>query len=165
VLANFSVSGQPLAFEGYGYHDKNWGDRPFNQAVQSWIWGHGHVGDYSVVWLDSVDQNRTEYFTGYVARGSELLHSSCANDSVLVRPFGEGAVFPGQPGNPPPDGYDITIDLGEEGVLALQFSVDLLQGGGPIYGRYVGALSGTLDGVELVPGKGVCEEFKVSAGS
>jgi hypothetical protein len=83
---------------------------------------------------------------------------------VLVRPFGEGAQFPGQPGNPPPEGYDITVDLGEDGVLALQFSVDLLQGGGPIYGRYVGALSGTLDGAVLEPGKGVCEEFRVSFG-
>ena len=41
-------------------------------------------------------------------------------------------------------------------------AVDLVQGQGPIYGRYLGSLSGTLDGVDIGTGKAVCEEFKVS---
>ena len=33
-----------ISFEGYGYHDKTWVDRPFAQALQAAFWGHARLG-------------------------------------------------------------------------------------------------------------------------
>lgn len=42
-------SGQPLQFMSSPYHDKNWGDIPFGDAVHSWCCGHGTLGNLSIV--------------------------------------------------------------------------------------------------------------------
>lgn len=44
----FLFSGQSLQFTGLAYHDKNWRDVPFADAVNCWYWGHGTLGKFSV---------------------------------------------------------------------------------------------------------------------
>ena len=51
---SLDVRGTRLEFDGFGYHDKNWGDIPFAEAVQSWYWGHAQLGPYTLVWFDAL---------------------------------------------------------------------------------------------------------------
>ncbi|KKK16023.1 hypothetical protein P175DRAFT_0464190, partial [Aspergillus ochraceoroseus IBT 24754] len=47
-------NGERLRFDGYGYHDKNWSNRPFAPSTKSLFRGHAHLGNYSVVWVSYV---------------------------------------------------------------------------------------------------------------
>ncbi|MEV7385231.1 MULTISPECIES: twin-arginine translocation signal domain-containing protein [unclassified Streptomyces] len=47
-----TVNGRQRAFTGHGYHDRNWGNRPFPYSVEHWRWGRGSVGAYSVIGAD-----------------------------------------------------------------------------------------------------------------
>ncbi|KAJ6552970.1 hypothetical protein B0H19DRAFT_842716, partial [Mycena capillaripes] len=103
------IGGTRLAFEGAGYHDKNWTPQPFGNSVGLWYWGHGRIGPYSVVWFDFLDLNGTEYGSAYVAKDDSILVASCDLSSIRVRPIGENATYP--PGNDLgfPSGYHITL--------------------------------------------------------
>lgn len=37
---SFTVKDVDFQSTGVGYHDKNGGDQPFNQTIDSWYWGH-----------------------------------------------------------------------------------------------------------------------------
>ncbi|MER6978988.1 hypothetical protein [Streptomyces carpinensis] len=47
-----TVGGKKRSFTGRGYHDRNWGNRPFPYSVEHWRWGRGSVGQYSVIGAD-----------------------------------------------------------------------------------------------------------------
>ncbi|MFG3291719.1 lipocalin-like domain-containing protein [Streptomyces sp. NPDC048179] len=47
-----TVRGKQRAFTGHGYHDHNWGNRPFPYGVAHWRWGRGSVGPYAVIGAD-----------------------------------------------------------------------------------------------------------------
>lgn len=159
AVVDFTVGGQPLKFNGLGYHDKNWGDIPFTTATQSWYWGHGRVGPYSVVWFDALDQNHTEYTSGYVSTGLIVLEASCAKGAVSARPYGANSVYPPPPGNPPPTGYNVQFDLGPLGKLNVQAAIATAQINEPVYGRYIGPLTATIGG-KTYTGTSLFEEFK-----
>jgi hypothetical protein len=154
-----TVAGIPLSFTGLGYHDKNWGDVPFTSATQSWYWGHGRVGPFSIVWFDALDQNHNEYTSGYVSIGPLVLEASCAKGAVSARPYGANSAYPPPPGNPPPTGFNLVFDLGIIGKLNVQAAIQTAQINEPVYGRYLGPLTATL-GPLTYTGKALFEEFK-----
>ncbi|WP_432187332.1 hypothetical protein [Streptomyces sp. Tue6028] len=47
-----TVNGEKRSFTGLGYHDHNWGNRPFPYSVEHWRWGRGTVGPYAVIGAD-----------------------------------------------------------------------------------------------------------------
>jgi hypothetical protein len=162
AVVNMTVNGAPLQFSGYGYHDKNWGDVPFTQAVQSWYWGHGRLGPYSIVWFDALDTTGKEYTSGYVTKGSTVLESSCSTGAVVVRPYGSNADYPPVPSSGVPTGFNIKFKLGLLGTLDVNAAVQAIQipgGAGSTYGRYIGPLTGTLGGVKYT-GTALFEQFK-----
>ncbi|CAL9279681.1 lipocalin-like domain-containing protein [Streptomyces sp. enrichment culture] len=59
-----TVNGRTRSFTGHGYHDHNWGDRPFPYGVEHWRWGRGSVGPYAVIGADL--HLREEYGAGTV---------------------------------------------------------------------------------------------------
>ncbi|MGW5655506.1 lipocalin-like domain-containing protein [Streptomyces humi] len=52
VTGSVTVNGKERSFTGHGYHDRNWGNRPFPYSVEHWRWGRGSVGPYSVIGAD-----------------------------------------------------------------------------------------------------------------
>ncbi|RAK80157.1 uncharacterized protein BO72DRAFT_503028 [Aspergillus fijiensis CBS 313.89] len=149
VTVNMTVQGSPLSFIGTGYHDKNWGVTPFTTAVGSWYWGHARMGPYSLVWLDALDPNQTEYASGYVAYQGQIVHAACG--AMKVRPTGANVSFPPQGDDALPQGFRIEVDLGEErgGVLEAELAANLATLAKPGYGRWIGTVNGSVGGVQF----------------
>jgi hypothetical protein len=64
---------------GLGYHDHKWSDRPFHHSVKNWFWGHGRLGDYSIVWLFSEGHDGKIYSNAYLAHPNGKNVASCEN--------------------------------------------------------------------------------------
>ncbi|KAJ5365554.1 Hydroxyneurosporene synthase [Penicillium concentricum] len=147
---DMKIHGSTLKFRGIGYHDKNWSDRPFVDSVQSWYWGHGRLGPYSIVWFSYLAMNDTTnatYVSSYVAKDGELLVSACDPSLLTVRPVGR----PGTTGGryPPyardiPEGFRLEYDLGEgNGWLNVNVSVrTVVAGDEEYYMRWTGDMVG-----------------------
>ncbi|KAH8706049.1 hypothetical protein BGW36DRAFT_272493, partial [Talaromyces proteolyticus] len=104
---NMTIDGKLLSFTGYGYHDKNWSNQPFADAVKSWYWGHGRLGPYSVVWYDAIAADGTEYVSGYAVQNGQVVSSTCSG--VKVRPIGVNSEYPPQPSIGSPGGFNIEL--------------------------------------------------------
>ncbi|CAI7649500.1 unnamed protein product [Penicillium glandicola] len=144
------IHGSTLKFRGPGYHDKNWSDRPFTDSVQSWYWGHGRLGPYSIVWFSYLaidDPTNTTYVSSYVAKDGELLVSACDPSILTVSPIGSpgttGGRYPPRAGDIP-EGFRLEYDLGEEnGQLIVNVSVrTVVAGDGKYYMRWTGHMVG-----------------------
>ena len=170
-----------MSFTGYGYHDKvskarliqfeiyrpqlpdlpqNWGSRAFYDSVGTWYWGHARLGDYSIVWFDTLDPHKTEYVSAYVSKAGKALTYQCSG--LKVGPTGENSTYPPVVSTGSPSGYSIEITLPEEGKLLVEANnFALATNIGKEYERYIGNVSGTLNGISLGHGAGLWEQFKV----
>ncbi|TVY87058.1 Tyrosinase family protein, partial [Lachnellula willkommii] len=110
---NFTILGSEMGFEGVAYHDKNWSDQPFQQNVASWYWGHGRLGDYSIVWFDTLGLDGSEWVSAYASRDGEIVFSSCDASSLTVRPSGGDDQYPPSASGGDPTGFTIWMDLGD----------------------------------------------------
>ncbi|KAJ5595592.1 Hydroxyneurosporene synthase [Penicillium hispanicum] len=153
---DITIQGSRLQFQGPAYHDKNWSDRPFTESVQSWYWGHGRVGSYSIVWFSYLalnDPTNTTYVSSYVARDGEVLISACSSSLLTVRPVGKdestGGRYPPRAGDIPV-GFQLVFDLGEaNGWLKVNVTAEsVVAGDEEYYMRWTGSLTG-----EAVEGK------------
>ncbi|CAG7944483.1 unnamed protein product [Penicillium salamii] len=149
-VVDMNIRGSSLKFQGPGYHDKNWSDRPFMESVESWYWGHGRLGPYSIVWFSFLSLNDTTnstYVSSYVAKDGNVLVSACDEKLLTVRPIGApgttGGRYPPKVGDVP-EGFHLDYDLGEEiGHLKVNVSTRaLVAGDGEYYGRWTGELVG-----------------------
>lgn len=91
---NLSIGGEPLRFEGLGYHDKKWGVKPLNQTLDTWYWGHARLGPYSFVWFDALTKGGKEYVSSWISYNGTTMFQSCENGSVVVRPWGKDCAYP-----------------------------------------------------------------------
>ncbi|KAF7297282.1 hypothetical protein MIND_00961400 [Mycena indigotica] len=154
-----NITGTVLAFDGLGYHDKNWSDLPFTTNVASWYWGHARVGPLSIVWFDFLDLEGNESVSVYVSRNNTIVTASCSPGSIQVRPTGstEQAAYPPVVSNPDPAGYRIEI----VGGLALNISVLVpAVPTNPFYTRSIGTISTMVDG-KFYSGRALFEQFKL----
>ena len=137
---------------------QNWGDQPFYASVDSWFWGHGRLGPYSIVWFDALDITGTENVSSYVARDGRIITATCSG--ISVRPTGANSTYPPTNSTGDPSGFYIEADLGAEGVLQVNATAKVLtvdvEG---YYLRWTGTLEGGLKGGEVLSGVGVWEEF------
>ncbi|KAJ5492502.1 Hydroxyneurosporene synthase [Penicillium expansum] len=147
---DMKIHGSALKFRGPGYHDKNWSDRPFADSVQSWYWGHGRLGPYSIVWFSYLaidDPSNTTYVSSYVAKDGELLISACDPSILTVRPIGSpgttGGRYPPRMGDIP-EGFRLEYDLREtNGRLKVNISVrTVVAESGKNYMRWTGDMVG-----------------------
>ncbi|KAJ7222416.1 hypothetical protein GGX14DRAFT_428695 [Mycena pura] len=135
------VKKTPLKFRGVGYHDKNWGDKPFTASVSTWYWGHGRVGPYSIVWFDVFDPTGQESVSAYVSKNDAIIVASCKPGSIKVRPMGN-ASFPPFVGAAFPEGYHMVIDMADEGTLTVNATINAPNiGANPVYFRGTAHLS------------------------
>ncbi|KIW17327.1 hypothetical protein PV08_04519 [Exophiala spinifera] len=159
AVVDLTVNGERLAFTGYGYHDKNWGDINFAEAIKSWYWGHGRLGPYSIVWFDALGTDGTEYVSSWVTDDGTIIAGNCTSGSLRVRPFGTNATYPPDPTSPLPDGYSISYDLGAKGTLDVNFTRELHFFSTPTYNRFLGNLEGGITGEQNFTGQALCEQF------
>ncbi|CAG8389389.1 unnamed protein product [Penicillium salamii] len=159
-VVDMNIRGSSLKFQGPGYHDKNWSDRPFMESVESWYWGHGRLGPYSIVWFSFLalnDTTNSTYVSSYVAKDGNALVSACDDKLLTVRPIGApgttGGRYPPKVGDVP-EGFHLDYDLGEE-IGHLKVNVltrALVAGDGEYYGRWTGDLVGEV----VKPGNDTC---------
>ncbi|KAJ4490640.1 hypothetical protein J3R30DRAFT_3694346 [Lentinula aciculospora] len=144
ATVQLEINGQNVSFTGSGYHDMNWGDIPFLDAVGTWHWGHGRLGPYSLVWFDGTSQDGSPHTSGYVSLNGAIVGSQCSGVNVTATS----------------SGFDIGIDLGEEGVVQAQFSTDhTLLSFQDVYFRWSGSLVGGISGGEQYTGSAMFDEF------
>ncbi|KFY46509.1 hypothetical protein V495_02405 [Pseudogymnoascus sp. VKM F-4514 (FW-929)] len=142
AVADFTVLGRPLKFTGVGYHDKNWGDKPFTTHVSSWYWGHGRLGPYSIVWFDVLGKDGTEYFSSYAAKDGKIIVAACGPGTIKVRPTGKNSQYPPKITSGNPEGLHIDLDLGAEGILRVDVKADTVLADAFLYNRMSGLLTG-----------------------
>ncbi|KAL3476560.1 hypothetical protein BJX99DRAFT_246756 [Aspergillus californicus] len=153
------ILGEAFEFTGIGYHDKNWGDKPFKSSVGTWYWGHGRLGDYTVAWFDFLTPDmKNEYVSAYWAKDNEMLTAQCGR--TVVRPIGNNDLFPPVMGTAAPDGFSISVAYPEQNIQGV---IDLTARGNIIaegegYTRWVGRFEGMHNG-EILTGEGVFEQF------
>ncbi|KAJ7076688.1 hypothetical protein B0H15DRAFT_941228 [Mycena belliarum] len=156
AVVDLLIGGNPFAFVGTGYHDKNWSDQIFTTHVASWYWGHGRVGPYSIVWFDFLDRTGTEFVSAYASKDNKIIAATCAPGSIEVRPTGQNATFPP------------VLNLGGLGRLEVNVTVLVpLIGLNPAYARSFGSISGSIVPVEghaskPLIGTALLEQFKLT---
>ncbi|EEU33822.1 uncharacterized protein NECHADRAFT_89104 [Fusarium vanettenii 77-13-4] len=156
----FQIGDHHMSFTGYGYHDKNWGSRPFYDSVGSWYWGHARLGDYSIVWFDTLDTHETEYVSAYVSKAGKVLTHQCSG--LKVRPTGDNSTYPPVVSTGSPSGYSIEIALPKgEKLLVHMNNLVLATSIGQVYERFIGNVSGTLNDVSLGHSSGLWEQFNI----
>lgn len=121
-------------------------------SVQSWYWGHGRLGSYSVVWFSYLalnDPTNTTYVSSYVAKDGVPIVSACNSTILSVRPIGQPGTTSGR--YPPhtgdvPDGFQLQFDLGPgNGWLMANVSVGtVIAGDGEYYNRWTGNMTGEI---------------------
>ncbi|KAL3479257.1 hypothetical protein BJX99DRAFT_255781 [Aspergillus californicus] len=162
--ADFLIRGsEEFYFKGRGYHDHNWGGRPFSSACASAYWGHGRLGAYNIVWLSVLTQTGEESVSAYVTKGTELLNteiiaSQC--EGLHVRPYGENSAYPPDTTTGAPGGFHMRIDT-PEGLFEIQAERVYVTVDFNFYRRFTGIFTGTLDGVELDAGGALWEQFSL----
>lgn len=158
---NFTINGTQLAFKGPGYHDQNWGDQPFFSSVDSWYWGHSHLGPYSIVWFDARDIAGVEYFSSYVAKDGQMITGSCTNGTVLARPWGPDT-YPPTISSANPDGFLVSFtDVEGKELVVNVTNVLVTATETDVYDRWIGTVEGHFaDGSGNWTGVAQYEEFK-----
>lgn len=116
--------------------------------VESWYWGHGRLGPYSIVWFNYRalnDSTNSTYVSSYVAKDGNLLVSACNPNLLTVRPVGPGTSgrYPPRVGDVP-QGFHLEYDLGEaNGYLSVNVSTRMaVAGDGEYYLRWTGDMVG-----------------------
>lgn len=134
------------------------------ESVQSWYWGHGRLGPYSIVWFSYLaldDPTNTTYVSSYVARDGEVLVSACDSSLLTVRPFGSpgttGGRYPPRVGDVP-DGFRLEFDLGDSnGCLRVNVTVEqVIAGDGQYYMRWTGNMTGEVVQIQSEKLEGAC---------
>lgn len=157
--ANATVSLQvgdvAFSFEGYGYHDKTWVDRPFQTAVQAAFWGHARVGPYAVVWWHSRAQDGTDVSSEYLARweDGQVVASRCVHSPNNTLGWGEGQIWPLVPGTPAPAGMVLRWDLGDVGVFSANITSTDIFADIPFWQAGRGPITGGFEGQEQYSGE------------
>ncbi|KAJ5703304.1 hypothetical protein N7493_011693 [Penicillium malachiteum] len=152
ATVDMSVKGTSLQFQGRGYHDKNWSNKPFISSIDSWYWGHGELDGYSIVWFSGFSASNATLGSTYVPKDGTVLVSICDTTKTIVRPTvtGSAANYPPVAGDTP-DGFTVEIELAENEWLRLNVSiVNEVAGDGEYYLRWTGNLTGTVEDGDTV---------------
>ncbi|KAK0637659.1 Tyrosinase family protein asqI [Lasiodiplodia hormozganensis] len=155
---NLKINGTTLAFQGSGYHDKNWAPFNFIAYLNQWYWGHGRAGSLSVVWFYHLDTANEVVASAYIAQDNKIIHSACSG--VTVRPFGEGVEYPLPDNyNATIAGYEINIDAGSLGNYTFTATANRSIVDPAGYDRWIGILEGGLVGGESYSGPALWEQM------
>jgi len=152
-----SFNGETISFTGIGYHDKNWGNKPWDTLMNSWYWGHARLGEYSIVWFDFVGTDGVEGVSAYVSQNGQIVAATCSG--LQVRPIGGDDTYPPMTQTGLPDGFTISVTIPGQGTLDAQaLNGDIILSTPGESTRWIGQICGTLAGQQL-NGTGLYEQF------
>ncbi len=126
--------------------------------MDSWFWGHGHFGPYSIVWFDLISTDGTENVSGYASSGGKILTTACSG--LVVRPTGDDTAYPPGADTGRPGGFHIMLELGGEGTLQVDVIPEqIIFANSKQYTRWIGKISGSLvGGNDIFEGVALFEE-------
>lgn len=113
------------------------------------------------MWFDVIASNGTEYVSSYAARNGSIIASSCSG--IKVRPTGKNSQYPPKITSGNPQGFHIELDLGSEGILIVDVNGTLIVADVLLYTRWIGTLSGGVQGSSVYQGVALYEEFKLTS--
>ncbi|KAK9453370.1 hypothetical protein V1511DRAFT_505523 [Dipodascopsis uninucleata] len=157
-VVDLTLKGNSVKFTGYGYHDKNWGDKSFVSVVKSWYWGHGRLGPYSVVFFDSIGTDGKEYVSGYLAKDGEILSTVCSG--VSVRPVGKN--FPPTLLDGAPTAFSISFELESGETVDISVNIVTTVSNAVLTYRWLGTMNGTVGKSEMYSGACTMDSFVLS---
>jgi hypothetical protein len=119
------------------------------------------------VWFDFLGLDSIEYTSAYAAKDGKIVTANCASDSIRVRPAGQNSTYPPKISSGKPEGYHITLDLPDHGVLTMDVAVSAIILDFPIYGRFTAHTSGSVTPIkggrkELSAGVALLEQFAMT---
>ncbi|KAL2836924.1 hypothetical protein BJY01DRAFT_251717 [Aspergillus pseudoustus] len=155
--AQFHIFGEEFQIQGRGYHDHNFGDRPLMSTLETYYWGRGRVGPYSIVWIDILTPGGDNHLSAYVSRDGEILVASCEAGSIRARPYGANATYPPLFTSGAPTGFEVDFET-PEGLLSLRTETVYLTYEGLPFRQWSGFLTGTLDGEEIPRGVAIWQQ-------
>ncbi|KAJ5734946.1 uncharacterized protein N7483_000071 [Penicillium malachiteum] len=166
ATVDMNVKGTSLQFQGRAYHDKLSLPSLPTIIIDSWYWGHGEIGGYSLVWFSGISSSNATLGSTYVSKDGTVLVSTCDTTKTIVRPTGNAtaAHYPPVAGDTP-DGFTVEIELAEDEWLRVNVSIaNEVVGDGEYHIRWTGNLVGSVedkDGVRALEGGGVAffEQF------
>lgn len=146
--------------DGVGYHDKNWGNKSIVDGPRYWDWGHGRLGDYSIVWYNLLDYAGNESRRSFVSKGGEALLVSCDPGAMVVRQRGGEAAWPPVTGLLETEGLSVNYTLPGGRVFAVDVTTELIvRDESGVYQRADGLIRGGFVGEETFEGRAHYEEF------
>ncbi|KAL4948307.1 hypothetical protein BDW69DRAFT_189386 [Aspergillus filifer] len=143
-------------FEIHGGESKNFGNRPFSHSYAASYWGHGRLGDYAVVWADTLISSGDNHVSAYVARDGEIVTARCGG--IRVKPYGANSTYLPTTSSGAQTGFNLDIS-NPEGHLKLQAETTYVTIDFEVYRRFTGTFTGTLDGERLPDGTSLWEQF------
>ncbi|KAK0755648.1 hypothetical protein N5P37_011803 [Trichoderma harzianum] len=153
---NIVLDGHSASFEGAGYHDKNWADKPIDQYLNTWLFGLGSCGPYHVAFVEAQPLNsphKDDFMSGYLSFDTEILQSQCTTFSNLPYPKPNTFNFNiSGTADSPAAGVNLPTNMFAEYVIhngsRYQFDLNLLPGTPalPIYNRWRAVGKGGLVG-------------------
>lgn len=149
AIVDLTYNGIPINYQGRGYHDSNWGAIPM-EIMGTYYWGHAKFGKYALVYFDMLDQEGVEHKLGYLTENGKVVANSCG--SITVRGTGSNSTYP-PASNQNPTGFHILYDMGSAGILEVNLTnTEIVQIEPPLYMRWVGSVSGGIQGRETYEG-------------
>ncbi len=85
-----TYDGQVRQVKGGGYHDYNWGTIGLNETTDHWYWGRAHLGDYSLIFAETISSKKFGYIhlpVFMLAKGSKIIIGDGAPLSMRARDF------------------------------------------------------------------------------
>jgi hypothetical protein len=167
AVVDLTIGGEPLFIEdGFGYHDKNWGQKSVITSPKYWDWGHARVGPYAIVWYDLLDFNDIEHTYAYVSKDGEEPLVGCGSSTVRARQWGPAnTTFPYPPTNKLGllANNGLTIEYTFASGQSLFFNITttgiVRTENGNVYSRGVGDIVGGAVGEETFLGRAFYEEY------
>ncbi|KAL4772045.1 hypothetical protein BDW60DRAFT_207428 [Aspergillus nidulans var. acristatus] len=146
AFVDFSIRGERLS-------------KPFSEAFALYHWGHGTLGDYNIVWYDSLTPSGDEAVSAYVSRNGEILAASCEPGAIEVRPYGDNSTYPPTTSTEPATGYRISTSLPQGQLVVYAQYIYIVLADGRYYQQFTGSITGTLDGEDLPVGIGLWDQI------
>ncbi|KAF5003895.1 hypothetical protein FDECE_9600 [Fusarium decemcellulare] len=114
-IVHVAVGEKEVSFtDGRGYHDHNWGS-----SLPAWLNWYAVTAELGpIVWtaIEAYKGEQGGYFKNtYLTVNGKVILASFDENSVAIRPWGNGAEYPPTGFEPQPLGITITFDAGSEG--------------------------------------------------
>lgn len=88
VRADVTMNGKKKHYEGYGYHDHNWGNISMLKLMNHWYWGRAKIGPYTVItsWITSEKQYGYKDFDVFMIAKDGKILTEGKNGNIQFHP-------------------------------------------------------------------------------